>query len=298
LAKSATPLFWEFSIIQIGAFENSRSCIQSYSDIERGSMANWVVQAIEPELWAFFVGKCLTVLAGVIVFIYNYPGLESRADESANALWLFETGEARTAVDYLNGLGNTNYTLAQYEHFRDLASGGDTKRDLRELASYLKLVADQGLAEAQFDYAVMLSHRFGIPAAEAEAAEYFGLAADQRHAKAMYEFGQCLNRGRGVGQNSTEAIRYFRLAADLGVSDAQLVYGLSLLNDNRLVEGAKYLKLSADQNNLGGGYWYGLCLRDGKGVLQNRTAAAIYLKRSGDLGNEFAQHAYQALLIG
>jgi hypothetical protein len=229
-------------------------------------------------LWSIFLTQLMSLFQDNI-FGCNGAGLDYHRDESGYVFWVFDPNDERTAVEYLNGSVITNYSLAPYENARKLAASLNDW-DLIASTWQMKLAADRGLAEAQFEYGLLLSRGGIIRVNEALAARYFHMAASQHHAKALYEFGKCLFKGRGVGQNGTLAIRYFRLAADWGDSDAQLAYGLFLLNGSRLVHGARYLKLSAAQNNSAAEFWYGLCLRDGMGVRENRTAAAVYLNRS------------------
>jgi TPR repeat protein len=117
-------------------------------------------------------------------------------------------------LDYLIGLDRTNHTLAQPGLSRNLDAGDGAAGDVRELALHLKLAADQGLSEAQFEYGLLLSQSLGIPANEVEAARYFEMAARQHHTKALYEFGKCLDQGHGVDQNSREAVLMLRSHMD------------------------------------------------------------------------------------
>jgi TPR repeat protein len=60
-------------------------------------------------------------------------------------------------------------------------------------AHYYKLSADQGYAEAQFDYGMMLSHGEGISMNRSHAAHYFKLSADQSHAEAQFNYGMMMS---------------------------------------------------------------------------------------------------------
>jgi TPR repeat protein len=46
-------------------------------------------------------------------------------------------------------------------------------------ANYCKLPSDEGLADPQFEYGVLLSHGSGIPMNKTLAVHYFKLSADQ-----------------------------------------------------------------------------------------------------------------------
>jgi TPR repeat protein len=62
-------------------------------------------------------------------------------------------------------------------------------------------------------------------------------------------------------------------------------------------EARDYFKLSADQGNANGQYWYGICLRDGTGTSENQSEAAKYFKLSADEGYPPAQYDYGRCLL-
>jgi TPR repeat protein len=196
---------------------------------------------------------------------------------------------------YLNLSASGNYTLARYEFSRYLAAGSGVESNFVDSVRYLKLSADDGLKEAQYDYGLKLSRGMVIAVNEVEAARYFGLASNQQHLRAMYEFGKYLYTGRGVSENREEAVSFFESAASRGLSDAQVVHALYLLDHGKLVEGATLAGIAARRGNLAGMFLYGKCLRDGIGVRQNPEAAGIYLKEAADWGNADAQEALEAL---
>jgi TPR repeat protein len=59
-----------------------------------------------------------------------------------------------------------------------------------------------------------------------------------------------------------------------------------------LIDAAKYLKMSADQNHTNAQFTYGLCLAEGRGVEINLIDAAKYLKMSADQNHANAQFTY------
>ncbi|MDR1907292.1 MAG: hypothetical protein LBQ43_00325 [Holosporales bacterium] len=60
------------------------------------------------------------------------------------------------------------------------------------------------------------------------AAHFFKLAADQEHTEAQMEYGLCLLNGRGVNINAAEAVKYLKAAADKGNAYAQEDYAYCL----------------------------------------------------------------------
>jgi TPR repeat protein len=91
-----------------------------------------------------------------------------------------------------------------------------------------KLAADQGDAEAQFNYGLRLQNGEGVSKDLKGAADYFKLAADQSFAEAQYNYGVCLQNGEGVSKDLKRALYYFKLAADHGIAEAQFNYEVCL----------------------------------------------------------------------
>jgi TPR repeat protein len=76
-----------------------------------------------------------------------------------------------------------------------LKKGEHVSIDLKEAAYYFKLAADQGIADAQFNYGVCLKKGEGVGIDFKGTAHYFELAADQGIAAAQYSYGICLIAG-------------------------------------------------------------------------------------------------------
>ena len=90
----------------------------------------------------------------------------------------------------------------------------------------LKILADQGCADAQFNLAVMYDEGRGVAQSDTEAFRNYKLAADQGGADAQFNLAIMYESGRGVAQSDTEAFRNYKLAADQGNVGAQLKLGL------------------------------------------------------------------------
>jgi hypothetical protein len=130
---------------------------------------------------------------------------------------------------------------------------------------YFKLSVDQGQAEAQFGYGIILSHGNGISVNKFLAVHYFKLSADQGQAVAQFNFGVMLFHGDGISVNKSLAAHYFKLSADQGQAEAQFGYGVILFH--------------------------------GDGISMNKSLAAHYVKLSADQGLSLAARKYTALLL-
>ncbi len=86
---------------------------------------------------------------------------------------------------------------------------GDYATALREF----RVLAEQGLADAQYNLGVMYAKGEGVPQDYAEAVKWFRLAADQAHDLALFNLGRMYGLGRGVPQDDVAAHMWFNLAA-------------------------------------------------------------------------------------
>ena len=89
----------------------------------------------------------------------------------------------------------------------------------------LRVLAEQGDAEAQFNLGARYASGRGVAEDETEAVRWFRLAADQGHITAQLNLGARYAVGRGVPEDDAESVRWLRLAADQGDADAQYSLG-------------------------------------------------------------------------
>lgn len=78
---------------------------------------------------------------------------------------------------------------------------------------WLRLAADNGLAEAQFNLGGMYTNGDGVIQDDAEAVRWYRRAATQGYAAAQNGLGLMYSTGRGVPQNYVEAHKWFNIAA-------------------------------------------------------------------------------------
>lgn len=131
-------------------------------------------------------------------------------------------------------------------------NGYGCRSELSRAFHYFQLVADQGLAEAQYElgvsywtgrgclqdkdkafhYLTLSAHQVFVEAQNTlgfcyetekdfdKAFYYYQLAANQGHTLALYNLALCYENGRGCPQDINKAFHYFSLAADQKDSDA------------------------------------------------------------------------------
>ena len=74
-------------------------------------------------------------------------------------------------------------------------------------------LAEQGLAAAQFNLALMYDKGRGVPQDYVQVVKWYRLAADQGLAAAQSNLGTRYDEGRGVPQDYVQAHKWFNLAA-------------------------------------------------------------------------------------
>jgi hypothetical protein len=118
----------------------------------------------------------------------------------------------------------------------------------------LKPLAEQGDAQGQYSFGLLMLRGDGIPKAPSEAARWITLAAEQGDLNAQTLLGILYDRGEGVRADAERAMQWYLLAAEGGSNIAQ--------------------------TNLALGF------RDGKGVPQNYGKAGLWLWISAENGSE------------
>jgi TPR repeat protein len=97
-------------------------------------------------------------------------------------------------------------------------------------------LAEQGVASAQYNLALMYANGEGVPENDAEAVKWYRKAADQGHAAAQYNLALMYANGEGVPENDAEAVKWFRKAAEQGDADAQHNLGYMYANGEGVPE--------------------------------------------------------------
>ncbi|MCP3979183.1 MAG: sel1 repeat family protein [bacterium] len=82
-------------------------------------------------------------------------------------------------------------------------------------------LADDGVAEAQFNIGLLYQNGRGVDVDVAGAAEYFRLAAEQAYPRALFKLGEMYEDGQGVEQSDIQAHFWFNVAHDLDVEGAK-----------------------------------------------------------------------------
>ena len=103
--------------------------------------------------------------------------------------------------------------------------------------------------------------------------EELRLAAEQGDPDAQYELGRMYNKGEGVPPDGQEAVRWLQLAAEQGNADAQLILGLADAGG----EAARWYRLAAEQGNANAQAVLGAMYVTGEGVPQDYVQSHKWL---------------------
>lgn len=161
-----------------------------------------------------------------------------------------------------------------------------------------KILADEGQAEAQYQYAQCLIAGRDVPEDYVEAARLLEKAAKQGHALAQHELARCYRMGRGVPKDIVVGLTWLEKAADHNVLEAQVTLALAYATGD-----------GTPKNEPVAAKWYeraakaGSKFADGKlsdlvlwGRPKDNTSAAVTYEREAKLGNPPALVGYAACL--
>ena len=121
-----------------------------------------------------------------------------------------------------------------------------------------------GVAEAQFQLAVLYDNGVGVEKNLQKAAQWFRKAANQGHVLAQYSLSVCYDTGSGVEKDAAKAFEWCMKSAKKGFAQAQ--------------------------------YNVGVCYRNGDGVDMNIEKAAEWYQKAAEQGHGVAHNAFSRLL--
>lgn len=88
--------------------------------------------------------------------------------------------------------------------------------DYSNASKYFKSAADRGLAEAQYEIALLYKSGAGVAQSTANAFTYMKSAAEAGFTKAYRELGEMYHGGRGTAKDRTQAEYWYKKAVDTG----------------------------------------------------------------------------------
>lgn len=226
---------------------------------------------------------------------------EKPADEAYGA---FQRGFYITARNLALPRANDGDAAAQALLAEIYSRGLGVARDVETAAIWYEKAAEQGVPEAQFQYALLLLKRSPKASTEYELAiELMKTAADSGNAQAQFNYAQLvLDQSPGsAGQNS--AFGYFKAAAENNVADAQYAlsqYYLAGTGDVTVdVDKARgWLERAALQNFDTAQFELGNMMLSGVGGPRDLEGGFGFIKGAAISGNVLAQIAVAKLYWG
>ena len=221
--------------------------------------------------------------------------------------------EAEKAKDYdkafklckkaaVAGNPRAQYNLAYYYE-----KGRGCKADTKKALEWYEKAVVSGYGPAAFTLGYYYQEGNGITVKDAASAyNYYKIGADLGDRNAMSALADCYLNGRGTaydidkglsirkalaedetdGQEAMLIGSYYCHGADLYYSYINRKFPDKSLLDP--VEGMKWFRKSAQQNNPDAMNYIGELYKDGKGVAMNKQEAVKWFRKAADLGNDVA----------
>ena len=162
-------------------------------------------------------------------------------------------GQSVTAAEWYRKAADSGLAQAQFNYALMLEKGAGVQQDIPLAAMYYERAAKQGLVEARYNLALMLAEGRGVLEDDQAAAAWMKRAADQGYSDAQFQMGYLHRVGEGVLKDDAEAVKWFLQAAENLHEDAQYYAGLCFAHgigvEQDLVQAYKWLNLSAAANH-------------------------------------------------
>jgi len=161
--------------------------------------------------------------------------------------------------------------------------------DDRKMIESIKIKAEAGNAEAQWNLGFYYAIGKGVLKDEAEAEKWYRKSAEQGNALAQGSLGAIYFDGVGVKKDYNEAFKWFQKAAKQGIDYAQLslgvIYAKGLAGEKpNWVEAAKWVRKAAEQGNAQAQGVLGEMYYNGEGVTRDYIEAYKWYNLSAAQG--------------
>ncbi len=181
-------------------------------------------------------------------------------------------------------------------------TGSGLEEDREQAAYWYRAAADQGLGDAQFNFALLLQASSDAQD-RLDGLRWMAKAADLGVAQAQYEIARRLRVGDGLPADALQAMHYYHEAAEQGHIEAQFSLGLMLEVGMRLdrpypEEAAKwYRRLAERRAHPGAAHNLGILYAQGKGVPKDARLARELFELAISLGGDDAMYSLGLLLL-
>lgn len=146
-------------------------------------------------------------------------------------------------------------------------------------------LAEEGLAEAQFELGLSYVTGSGTCRSEALGLEWEMKAANQGHARAQLEVGRAYSFGLGVAPNKDDGIVWLTRAAETGLAAAQDLLGYLYRRDKDYAKAIPWLQKAADQGDISAINELGTMYLDGEGVAKDEVKGFNLILAAAEKGD-------------
>ena len=205
----------------------------------------------------------LTTLCLTSAVLLGSVGVSFSADFQ-KGVTAYDSGDYATALREWTPLAEQGLADAQYNLGQMYAEGKGVSQNHKSAVKWYRLSAEQGNADAQFNLGLMYRKGQGVPQDDRTAVKWYRLSAEQGNDSAQTELGFMYEEGKGVPQDYKTAVKWYTLAAEQGDAVAQTAVGLMYAQGHGVVQDIVYAHM-----------WYNIASSNGDvygGKLRNRVA--------------------------
>ncbi len=163
--------------------------------------------------------------------------------------------------------------------------------DIKARIEELKKAAEEGNAEAQSQWGLLLATGDSVPQDVEAALSWLRQAAQQGEMTAMFNLGIILENGLGCEVDPDEAALWYWQSAELGDTQAKMKLGTMLLKGKGFTSGSPAvhaIEASAEKGHPYAQSFYAKLHLDGVGVEPNNEIAEKWFRLSAAQGDESA----------
>jgi TPR repeat protein len=196
----------------------------------------------------------------------------------------------KTPIERLQEAADAGDGPSALEYAKRLRKGQGVAQDLAKAAEYFRRAAQAGEVHGMIEWGLCCEMAIGVQRDFSEASRWYKAAMDKGHPHGVYCYADMLEYGKGVAKDEHGAVRLYKQAADAGHEGAQARYGFILENGllgvaPNFPEALRYYKMSSDQGNPRGMFFYADMLEYGKGVPMDMAAAVRLYELAAAKGN-------------
>lgn len=180
-----------------------------------------------------------------------------------------------------------------------LRGQGVPARNPEEAVRWLRIAAEGGHPQGQFQLGFQLIHAEGNAANPAEGAEWIRRSAEQDDPDAALLLARLHQSGYGVTQSDSEARRWYQVSLAQGslggLVEVARMQRAGILFGKDEQKAAELFRIAAERDSTTGQREWGLCLRDGVGVARDTVKSAEWLRLAAKSGDGPARAALEEM---